>query len=104
LDETFTDLGRGHITLDPNDNGKFKVPSLRNVAMTYPYMHDGRFYSLEQVLDHYSSGIKQSTTLDPSLQNGIPMTVAEKEAIITFLRTLTDYKLLDNPFLREPKK
>lgn len=104
LDETFTDLGRGQITLDPADNGKFKVPSLRNVAMTYPYMHDGRFYSLEQVLDHYSNGIKNSSTLHPSLQNGIPMTEDEKKAIITFLKTLTDYELMENPFLREPKK
>ena len=104
LDSQFTDLGRGSITLNSEDNGKFKVPSLRNVAMTYPYMHDGRFYTLEQVLDHYSSGVKQSSTLHPSLQSGIPMTDVEKEDIIAFLRTLTDYALMENPFLREPKK
>ncbi len=66
LDSVFyADAGRGHITLQAQDSGLFRVPSLRNVVLTYPYMHDGRFGSLTQVLDHYSSGIVQSSTLDP---------------------------------------
>jgi cytochrome c peroxidase len=96
LDSIFSDLGRGKITFNANDNGKFKVPSLRNVELTYPYMHDGRFWSLNDVLDHYDHGIKSSSTLAPSLQNGIPLTVNEKTKLIAFLKTLTDYDLLGN--------
>lgn len=103
LDQSFSDIGRGLITQNVSDNGKFKTPSLRNVELTYPYMHDGRFYNLSQVLDHYSTGIQQSTTLDPSLQNGIPLTSSEKTALIAFLKTLTDYDLLTNRWLSEPR-
>lgn len=101
LDQTFTDLGRGLITGNASDNGKFKVPSLRNVELTYPYMHDGRFFTLSQVLDHYASGIQQSSTLDPMLQSGIALTNTEKQQLIAFLKTLTDYELLGNQRLME---
>ena len=91
----FTDAGRGHITQLPQDSGLFRVPSLRNVALTYPYMHDGRFYSLNNVLDHYSSGIVQSSTLDPLLTpGGMNLTAQEKTDIISFLYTLTDHKYI----------
>jgi cytochrome c peroxidase len=94
LDSEFPDLGRARITETDADLGKFKVPSLRNIALTGPYMHDGRFNTLEQVLDHYAAGVKQSPTLAPELQQngslGIPLTTAEKERIIEFLKTLTD--------------
>lgn len=105
IDEVFDhDAGRFLITLNENDKGKFKVPTLRNVAITYPYMHDGRFYTLNQVLDHYASGVKASATLDPHLTNGgIPMTSQEKADIISFLKTLTDYQLMQNTNLQEPK-
>jgi len=103
LDQTFSDIGRGLITQNPQDYGKFKTPSLRNIELTYPYMHDGRFYNLSQVLDHYSIGIQQSATLDPSLQNGIALTSSEKTALIAFLKTLTDYELLTNRWLSEPR-
>lgn len=105
IDEVFDhDPGRFLITLNENDKGKFKVPTLRNVAITYPYMHDGRFYTLNQVLDHYASGVKASATLDPHLTNGgIPMTSQEKADIISFLKTLTDYQLMQNTNLQEPK-
>lgn len=103
LDQTFSDLGRGLITQNPQDYGKFKTPSLRNVELTYPYMHDGRFYNLTQVLDHYSAGVQQSATLDPSLQNGIPLTSSEKATLIAFLKTLTDYELMTNRWLSEPR-
>jgi len=101
LDSVFTDLGRGRITNDYNDHGKFKVPSLRNVALTYPYMHDGRFFSLKEVLDHYSDGILPSHSLDPDLVNGIQMTETEKAQIIAFLETLTDFELLSAMWLNE---
>lgn len=103
LDQTFTDEGRAHITLDPADLGKFKTPSLRNVELSYPYMHDGRFFTLNQVLDHYISGVQQSATLDPSLTNGIAISNVEKQQLIAFLKTLTDYDLMGNKWLAEPK-
>lgn len=96
LDSVFIDLGRGRITLEEEDNGKFKVPSLRNVELTYPYMHDGRFWTLEQVLEHYNTGIKNSETLAPELVNGLPMTAEEKKKIIAFLKTLTDYTIISD--------
>ena len=92
------DVGRYRVTLVDADKYKFKVPSLRNVDKTKPYMHDGRFLTLEAVLDHYSSGIVNSVTLDSSLNNGgtlgIPLTTLEKTKIIAFLKTLTDNQYL----------
>ncbi|MBU3681381.1 MAG: cytochrome-c peroxidase [Flavobacterium sp.] len=92
------DVGRYRLTLLPQDYYKFKVPSLRNVAVTAPYMHDGRFGSLEAVLNHYQMGVVQSTTLDPLLQQngylGISLTALEKNQLIAFLNTLTDYQYL----------
>lgn len=102
LDSIFTDEGRMRITLNPEDAGTFRVPSLRNVALTSPYMHDGRFRNLMQVLDHYDSGVKQSATLDPSLSGGIPLEDHEKERLIDFLRTLSDYDFISNHRFSEP--
>ncbi len=95
LPPTLTDdLGRYLVTLNEADKYKFKVPGLRNVAITAPYMHDGRFRTLEAVMDHYQSGVRQSPTLDPLLvqgtATGIPLTEDEKKKIILFLKTLTD--------------
>lgn len=85
------DPGRARITLQPSDSGKFKVPSLRNIAVTYPYMHDGRLNSLSKVIDHYRSGIVQSSTIDPLLSSGnMVISDAEKQQLILFLNTLTD--------------
>ena len=98
LSLSFADSGRYSITLNPNDMGKFKTPSLRNIEKTKPYMHNGSIGSLESVLNHYASGVKQSATLDPLLQQngqlGIPMTEDEKAKIILFLKTLTDTDFL----------
>lgn len=95
------DLGRETVTGFPNDRYKFKVPSLRNVALTAPYMHDGRFGSLQSVLNFYSNGVQNTQNLDPLLQQhstlGIPLNQNEKEAIIAFLKTLTDEKFIANP-------
>jgi cytochrome c peroxidase len=94
LDNTFPDLGRGKINGKKSDDGKFATPSLRNVALTAPYMHDGRFRTLEEVVEHYSTGVKRSATLDPNLakhpDGGVPLSAADKQALVTFLRTLTD--------------
>jgi cytochrome c peroxidase len=95
LDASFEkDSGRARITELAEDRGKFKVPSLRNVELTDPYMHDGRFKTLEQVLDHYANGVADSETLDPILKTndapGISLTSEEKANIIQFLKTLTD--------------
>ncbi|GAB4026839.1 cytochrome-c peroxidase [Spirosoma koreense] len=94
------DQGRYTITLNEADRLKFKVPSLRNVERTFPYMHDGRFATLEQVIDHYRSGIKDSPTLDPALkangQLGFLMTDTEKKQVIAFLKTLSDDAFINN--------
>jgi cytochrome c peroxidase len=85
------DYGRMRITTSPADSLKFKVPSLRNVELTFPYSHDGRFYTLSAALDHYRTGIiTTQSTLDPLLVNRIPMTSTEKTDVINFLKTLTD--------------
>jgi cytochrome c peroxidase len=91
------DEGRFRITERVEDRFKFKVPSLRNVEMTAPYMHDGRFYTLEEVLHHYASNVQQTTNVDASLKNGIPLTLEEQANIISFLKTLTDREFLTNP-------
>ncbi len=82
--------GRFRITLDSADMGKFKTPSLRNLSFTAPYMHEGRFRSLEAVLEHYQSGIQPSKTLDERLQRPIFLSEAERMALLAFLRTLND--------------
>lgn len=99
------DIGRFRVTQLESDKYKFKVPSLRNIEKTAPYMHDGRFYTLEAVLDHYSSGDVNTQNLDESLNNngtlGIPLTQTEKAKIIAFLKTLTDNEFLTNPKFAE---
>lgn len=95
------DLGRGEVTGVPADSGQFKVPSLRNVELTAPYMHDGRFATLEQVVDHYNSGVYRSDTLDPNLakhpDTGLRLSDADKAALVAFMKTLTDPAYSGNP-------
>ncbi len=106
LDAEYTrDAGRAAVTLLPVDAGKFKVPSLRNVTRTAPYMHDGRFQTLGQVLEHYTSGVKPSATLDAALtgpEPGIALTTEEKAQLLTFLESLTDQKFITDPRLANP--
>lgn len=102
LDSVFTDNGREIITHNSSDIGKFKVPSLRNVELTAPYMHDGRLGTLQAVLDHYSSGVHSSATLDPLLSPGIPLTWQEKENLIAFLKTLTDHSFINDERFKNP--
>jgi cytochrome c peroxidase len=111
LDATYTDLGVGAITGHSFDNGKFKIPFLRNIALTGPYMHDGRLETLYDVVEHYSSGIQMSENLDFRLRDPynpneplrMNFTDEEKQALVAFLETLTDNTFLtaekfDNPF------
>ena len=91
------DFGRVEVTGDPSDSLKFKVPTLRNIELTGYFAHDGRYIAIGQLLDHYSSEIPPSPTLDPLLQNGIPLTDLEKFYIEEFLNTLTDSTLISNP-------
>lgn len=98
LDDTFSDLGREKVTGKESDRGKFAVPSLRNVALTAPYMHDGRFKTLDEVVEHYVSGVKRSQTLDPNIakhpDGGVPLSAANQKALVAFLKTLTDERYL----------
>jgi cytochrome c peroxidase len=103
LDATFADSGRALITLSPMDMGKFKVPSLRNVEVSYPYMHDGSVLTLEDAIEHYASGIVPSPTLDPLLSGGFPLSPQDKSDLVNFLKSLTDEKFLNNPDYSEPE-
>ena len=108
------------VTGKPEHRGLFKVPTLRNIALTAPYMHDGRFKTLEEVLDHYNQGIKLSSTLSPLIieadnlgqieqyEPSLNLSGREKKAIIAFLHTLTDEQFItaakfSNPFKQELK-
>jgi cytochrome c peroxidase len=90
----FADDGRFEVTADPADRGKFLVPTLRNIAETAPYMHDGRFTTLRQVIDHYDHGVLESPTVDPLLQfsidPGLQLSEQDKQDLEAFLRTLSD--------------
>jgi cytochrome c peroxidase len=97
-----SDLGRQRITNDRSDAYKFKVPSLRNVELTGPYAHNGRFQTLSSVLDHYRFRIGNDPLVDPVLTGGIPLDEAQKRDIITFLRALTDRDFVSNENFRDP--
>jgi len=109
LDATLIDRGFGAVTNNPADNGLFKVSSLRNIELTAPYMHDGRFATLEQVVEHYSTGVKSHPNLSQQLKqpNGQPrllnLSALDKAALVAFLKTLTDRNITtdvkySNPF------
>ena len=105
--EPFPDLGRGAITGDPFDNGKFKVPTLRNIMLTAPYMHDGRFATIDEVLDHYNDGGHPSSTVDPFMKFTDPdltleLTPVKRAQIIAFLNSLTDMEFVSNPAFGDP--
>ncbi|MCS7004520.1 MAG: c-type cytochrome [Cytophagales bacterium] len=115
LDSVFSEeheriaFGHGRVSFDSKDIGKYKTPSLRNVARTAPYMHDGRFSTLQEVLQHYVNGMKYSPTIDEGFRRadgtyGIALSKEEQEAIIAFLHTLTDEDFLKNPLIQNPFK
>jgi len=90
------------------DDGKFSIPSLRNVALTAPYMHDGRFHSLEEVVEFYNSGVHQtSPNIDPIMTKafkafGLQLTPYEKQCLVDFLKTFTDTSFVNNPNYQQP--
>ncbi|MGE0561355.1 MAG: cytochrome-c peroxidase [Flavobacteriales bacterium] len=108
LNSTFSgvDLGRYNVTGNPSDIGKFKTPTLRNIALSAPYMHDNRFATLEEVVDFYSEGLQQSSYVDPLMQKigqgGTQLTVADKADLVAFLKTLTDSTFINNPDFLTP--
>ncbi|WP_199851566.1 cytochrome-c peroxidase [Brumimicrobium mesophilum] len=106
LDNTFPDIGRMAVTGNSSDLGKFKVPSLRNIEFTAPYMHDGRFSNLDEVINHYSFGIVESPTIDPLIefahQGGVQLDAQEHGLIKSFLKTFTDENFLNNPDFKDP--
>jgi cytochrome c peroxidase len=106
LDSIAVDAGRFAITLLDTDSGKFKTPSLRNVAVTTPYMHDGRFKTLEECIDHYNLNFRYTRNLDGNmikLQKG-RLNPQEKADLVAFLNTLTDHEFLTNPKFGPPKR
>lgn len=103
-DPSLNDLGRMRITQRSSDSLLFKIPSLRNCEYTYPYMHDGRFKKLSEVLNHYTQGIHQSSTLAPQLKKGIHLSSAEKVDLIAFLLTLSDKEFIFNKKHGFPKE
>ena len=103
LDADFktADGGVGDVTLNGRDVGRFKSPSLRNVERTAPYMHDGRFDTLDQVIDHYSKDVKPHPNLNPQMRR-LNFTASEKAALVAFLKTLTDQRFLTDPKFSDP--
>jgi cytochrome c peroxidase len=100
--DDFPDLGRGAITGSRIDNGKMRAPSLRNVMLTAPYMHDGRFATIEEVLDFYNEGIHFADNLDENLMPPMGLTEQMKQDLIAFLHTLTDTAFVNNPAFQNP--
>lgn len=107
LDQVFSDEGRFLVTGDPNDKGKFKVPTLRNIVYSAPYMHDGRFQTLDEVINHYSHNVVISPTIDPLMefasQGGVQLDQFEKDLLKAFLLTMTDEEFINNPDFQEPE-
>lgn len=98
IDSLLNDHGRMRVTGSSNDDLKFRVPSLRNCDLTSYYGHDGRFSFFRAMIQHYRAGvIVKSPTLDPLLANGISISITEEDALVAFIRTLTDSTFLNNP-------
>lgn len=107
LDAVLTDEGVGGVTGNNNQRGEFKVPSLRNIALTAPYMHDGRFETLAEVIEHYNSGVQNNPNLDNRLNQGnnvrrLNLSDADKQALIDFLNTLTDEEFISDVKYSDP--
>lgn len=102
LEPVLRDFGRMRITKLAADSLKFKVPSLRNVMLSFPYTHDGRIRDVYQVLEHYNSGVVNGPTTDPLVRNKIPLSNYEKGQIVAFLGTLTDNAFISNAKISQP--
>lgn len=101
-DEEFTDLGREEVTGLDIHRAKFKVPSLRNIEVTAPYMHDGRIMTLREAVEHYNSQIQESSTLSTQLFRSLDLDSTEVDDLVLFLETLTDEEFLNNPDFSSP--
>ena len=105
-DNDITDIGREAVTLNVQDKAKFKVPTLRNIELTAPYMHDGRFATLEDVVNHYNDGIQTSQSIDEALlatkEKGLFLTDQDKIDLVNFLKTLTDYSFVNDTRYSDP--
>jgi cytochrome c peroxidase len=101
LYEAYADSGRARVTRVSSDNGRFKVPTLRNVALTAPYMHDGSMPDLESVVEHFSSGVKDHPNLDPEVYS-LHLTDQQKEDLVAFLGSLTDVGFIERENLGKP--
>ena len=113
LEVNYTDPGMGDVTNNSSDEGIFKVPTLRNIVKTAPYMHDGRFQTLEDVVDHYSTGIQNFENLSVQLRENEQFNAParkfnfdeeEKAALIAFFNTFTDEEFLTNEKFSDPFK
>ena len=104
LDNELQDFGRMRVTENENDKQKFKVPTLRNIQFTFPYMHDGRFKTLNEVILHYNNGIQKSKTLSEKLKKPLLLTNNQRTELLAFLKTLTDEEFLFNPRFGFPKE
>lgn len=99
--DDFPDKGRGEVTGVKYDNGKFRAPNLINIALTAPYMHDGRFETLEEVVEHYNSGGHYAVNIDANLRP-LQLTEQQKQEIIAFMHTFTDTSFRSNPLFQSP--
>lgn len=97
----FEDKGRGHVTGTYYDNGKFRTPTLRNIELTAPYMHDGRFTTLEEVIDHYIDGGHHAVNASPNVRK-LALNAGHKQDLIAFLKTLTDRDFVENEAFSNP--
>jgi cytochrome c peroxidase len=110
LESSIQDKGRMDVTGNSSDEGLFRAPDLHNVALTAPYMHDGRFNTLDEVLNHYSHGIQENKNLSEVLRNDdgsalkMNITAEDRKALIAFLNSMTDYQMVSNPLLSNPFK
>jgi cytochrome c peroxidase len=104
--EGYKDKGLGQFTKNTKDNGKFKIPSLRNIVFTAPYMHDGRFKTIEEVVNFYSEEVKPCANIDSRMefahQGGPKLNIHEKRKVIAFLKTLSDSAFITNPEFSDP--
>lgn len=105
-DANFVDIGREAVTNNPMDRARFKVPTLRNIELTAPYMHDGRFETLEEVVLHYNEGIHPSTTVDEAIlatsETGLFLTEQDQLDLINFMKTLTDETFVNDERYSDP--
>lgn len=103
VDPLLNDFGKMLVTNKSEDSLKFKVPSLRNSYISSNYMHDGRFNTLQQCINHYRSGVQHGSTLDPALAGGIPLTNTQTNELISFLKTLTDSSFIRDTRFTKPQ-